>query len=137
MADRNLSDLAPTFLPIAQQFLDQCNAALAPSSVRAIVTWRDAADQNAAEACGLSKAGAGQSPHNCTLADGTPAARALDFGVFGSDGTYITRGEDVRYEQAGQIAVSLGMVWGGNWTVETDGCGPDFDHVEQANWKNA
>jgi hypothetical protein len=130
-----MADLDLAFRPVAQQFLEQCNAAIAPSSVRPIVTWRDAVDQNAAEECGLSKARAGQSPHNCTLSDGTPAARALDFGVFAPDGTYITRGEDARYDQCGQIAMSLGLVWGGNWSLETDGCEPDFDHVEVANWK--
>lgn len=137
MADRSLSDLDPAFQPVAQQFLDACNAAIAPSSVRPIVTWRDAADQNAAEECGLSKAGAGESPHNCVDANGNPAARALDFGVFAPDGTYVTRGEDDRYAQCGTIAVGLGLVYGGNWTPETDGCDPDADHVEIAAWRSA
>jgi hypothetical protein len=110
--------------------VQKCNLALAPSSMRIIVTFRSGADQEAAKAAGLSKAGAGSSPHNYTDADGNPSARAADFAVFAPDGTYITRGEDARYEQYGTIAVGLGMVWGGNWTVEADGCGPDADHVE-------
>ncbi len=132
LSDRNLGDLNPRFQPIAQQFLDRCNAALAPSSVRPIVTWRDAADQNQAEACGLSKAGAGASPHNCVDANGNPASLAMDFSVFAPDGAYITRGQDARYEQAGKIAVELELVYGGNWTIESDGCDPDWDHVEMA-----
>ena len=44
-----------------------------------------------AEACGPSKAGAGQSPYNYVDANGNPASRAMDFGVFDPDGTYITR----------------------------------------------
>jgi hypothetical protein len=137
MTDRNLSDLDPAFQSVAQQFIDQCNTAIAPSSMRPIVTWRDAADQNEAEACGLSKAGAGQSPHNCVDANGNPASRALDFGVFAPNGSYVTNGTDSRYAQCGAIAVGLGLVYGGDWTVATDGCGPDADHIEVKDWRTA
>ena len=58
----------------------------------------------------------------------------MDFGVFAPDGTYITRGQDARYEQAGQIGVDLGCVWGLN---ARDGwCEPDADHIEEGNWKD-
>jgi hypothetical protein len=130
----SMADLDPAFLPAAQQFLDQCNASIAPSTVRQTVTWRSAADQNAAKAEGLSKAGAGQSPHNCTAPDGTPAARALDFAVFGPDGTYITDGTDSRYSACGAIAEGLGLTWGGVWNLAEDGSGPDYDHVEMSEW---
>jgi hypothetical protein len=108
---------------------------------RQIVTFRSAADQDAAKAAGLSNAASGQSPHNCTAGDGAPAARAFDFAVFGPDGSYITRGQDARYEQCGKIAVAIGeaqdlpITWGGSWTPETDGCQPDYDHVQMRDWK--
>lgn len=54
--------------------------------------------------------------------------------MFDPDGTYITRGQDARYEQAGQIGVDLGCVWGLN---ARDGwCEPDADHIEEGNWKD-
>jgi hypothetical protein len=137
MADRALTDLDPLFRPIAQQILDESNAQIAPSTVRPIVTWRDAADQEAAKCEGESKAGPGESPHNCVDANGNPAARAFDFGVFAPDGTYITNGTDSRYAQVGQIAVAFQQVWGGDWTMATDDCGPDYDHIEMADWKTA
>jgi hypothetical protein len=138
-----MNDLDPAFQPVVQAIADSCNTQLAPSSMRVTVTWRSGADQEAAQAAGLSKAGPGQSPHNCVLADGTPTARAFDFAVFAPDGTYITRGADARYAQCGTIAKAVGqaqgvpVIWGGDWTPETDGCGPDYDHVEVADWKTA
>jgi hypothetical protein len=137
MTDRNLSDLDPALQPIAAQVIAAGNTAIAPSKVAIIVTWRSSADQQAAKANGLSRAGAGQSPHNWTLADGTPAARAFDFAVFDENGTYVTDGTDPRYAAVGKIAVAADLVWGGNWTVEKDGCGPDSDHCELAAWKTA
>lgn len=137
-ADRNMIDLAPAFRPVAQEFLSRCNAALAPLSVRAIVTWRGSADQSAVCLAGLSNAHAGQSPHNCCAADGkTPASRALDFGVFRADGSYISDGEDPAYSQCGAIAVAMVddkgnalLRWGGNFRKMK----PDWDHVEDASW---
>jgi hypothetical protein len=60
MADSNLSDLDPAFQPIAVQIMDDCNAAIAPSKARIIITWRSAQDQQAAKAPGASQAGPGQ-----------------------------------------------------------------------------
>lgn len=137
MTDSNLSDLDPVFQPIATQIMEEGNAAIAPSKARIIITWRSAQDQQAAKAHGASLAAPGQSPHNCCQADGTPAARAFDFAVFDENGGYMTDGHDQRYATIGQLAVARGMVWGGNWTPETDGCEPDFDHVEMAAWRSA
>ena len=78
-------------------------------------------------------------PGNLPITASTRTAirpRAMDFGVFAPDGTYITRGQDARYEQAGQIGVDLGCVWEGKWTPATDGCEPDADHVKVGNWKD-
>ena len=125
--DRDITHLSPEMLSLYQQWLAEC--ADAGLSVKLITSWRDPADQDAAKAEGLSNAGAGQSPHNCCDADGNPASKAFDFGVFDEDGNYVTDGKDDRYTQAGAIGEELGLVWGGSWHH------PDFDHLELANWK--
>lgn len=142
MNDRSALDLDPSLQPTAQAFLDRVNAAIAPSKCILIVTWRDAADQNAAKCEGLSKAGAGQSPHDCVDANGNPASRAFDFGILDAQGNYVSDGMDVRYQTAGSIALSFKdeagnqiLEWGGSWRLATDGCNPDFDHIELANWR--
>lgn len=127
MTDNNIHDLSPELLKIYQQWILECTGD--GLGVKAIVTWRDPIDQNIAKAKGLSNAAAGQSPHNCCNADGSPNSKAFDFGVF-EDGKYITDGSDPRYAQAGQIGKNLGLVWGGDWHH------PDFDHLELANWKS-
>jgi hypothetical protein len=137
MTDRNPTDLDPALQPIAAKVMMAGNAAIAPSKVAITVTWRSPSDQQAAKAAGLSKAGAGQSPHNCTLADGTPAARAFDFAIFDENGAYVTDGRDSRYAAVGQIAVAAELEWAGNWTLEKDGCEPDYDHCQMANWRSA
>jgi hypothetical protein len=143
LTSNSLTELDPAFQPVAQAIVDSCNAQLAPSYMRVTVTYRSPADQNAAEACGKSKASAGQSPHDCVDADGNPMARAFDFAVFAPDGTYITRGADARYAQCGTIAKAVGqaqgmpVTFGGDWTPETDGCEPDFDHCEMTAWRTA
>lgn len=137
MADSNFTDLDLGLQPLAQQWLDQTNAAISPFKCRIVVTWRDANAQNAAKAAGLSKAGAGSSPHNCCLPDGTPASKAFDFAVFDPDGNYISDGTNPAYATAGQIAESLGLEWAGTWTIDQDGCGPDYDHIQIRNWRTA
>lgn len=135
MTDRNLNDLHPVLRTLATQFLTKVNAAIAPSKAAIVVTWRDGAAQDAAHAAGLSKAGSGHSPHNVVTAAGFPASCAFDFAVFDPEGTYITDGHDLRYTTAGGVAVGMGLEWAGDWTVATDGCGPDYDHVELKNWR--
>jgi hypothetical protein len=136
MTDRNLNDLVAELKDKANLFVTQADAAISPSYVRIIVTWRSADDQAVAKAQGLSKAGPDESPHNCCLADGTPASRAFDFGVFSPDNSYVTDGKDPRYVQCGAIVESLGLVWGGSWTPAKDGCEPDDDHCELSDWRD-
>jgi hypothetical protein len=137
LTSNSLADLDPAFQPMVEAWITRCNAALAPSSMRVTVTYRSGADQDAAKAAGLSKAAAGASPHNCTMPDGSPGARAVDFGVFGPDGSYVTDGSDPRYAQCGWIAVDMNMFWGGNWTLAVDNCEPDADHIQMINWRTA
>ncbi len=130
MTDSNIHDLCPELLTKYRQWLIECHAV--PLAVKAIVTWRSGVDQDAAQAAGLSKACAGQSPHNCIDTAGLPSSRAFDFAVFDEDGNYIKDGTDWRYTKAGEIAKSLGLVWGGDFVHAK----PDYDHIEIFNWKH-
>lgn len=127
MTDSNLADLDPRLLVLYRQWLDLCHAA--GLRARATITWRSGADQDAAQAAGLSKACHGQSPHNCVDEQGLPASKAFDFGIFNADGSLERKGADPRYRQAGEIAESIGLVCGMRWKK------PDYDHIELANWK--
>lgn len=128
MSDRLITDLCPELQPIYKEWLSNCKDA--GLNVAAIVTWRSSVDQNAAKAQGLSKAGAGSSPHNCCNDDGSPNSKAFDFGVFEDDGKYVTDGKDPRYTQAAEIGKSLGLVWGGEFHSIFDP-----DHLELKNWR--
>lgn len=129
MSDRAITDLCPELQVIAREWLAQCRSARLNTSL--IVTYRSAVDQNTAKAQGLSNADAGQSPHNCCNADGSPASKAFDFGVFEDDGMYVTNGSDPRYAQAAGIGKDLGLQWGGDFINFRD-----FDHLELKDWKN-
>ena len=91
LTSNSLDDLDQDFRPVVVEWIKRCNLALAPSRRHLNVTYRCAADQNAAHAAGLSSAAAGQSPHDLCLPDGEAAARAADFDV-------IAPGEDARCE---------------------------------------
>lgn len=126
MTDSNLDDLDADLYPLWKQWDALMTAA--PLHHKVTVTWRNAADQNTAHAEGLSNAGAGESPHNCTDDNGKGASCAYDFAIFNDDGSYVRDGTDPRYTQAGVIAEGLGLVWGGRWHK------PDFDHIELKGW---
>lgn len=130
MADANFFDLCLELQPLAQKFLQQVNTAIVPSTCKITTTWRDPTAQQAAFDAGLSKARLGQSPHECCLADGTPASKAFDWSIFNPDGSYVEDGTDNRYSVAGHIAESLGLVWGAIFPK------PDYDHAELSNWKS-
>lgn len=132
----NLLELDPRLQPIAQAFLKDSNASLAPSKCVITVTWRNPEAQNAAHAAGLSNAAAGHSPHNCVDINGNPSSRAFDYAILDKDGHYVTNGEDSRYATTGQIGKNLLLVWGGDWTMEKDHCNPDYDHLQMINWKS-
>ena len=133
MADAQINDLAPVLQKIYAQWLQAC--ATFDFKARAIVTYRDAVSQNAAAAAGRSKATAGNSPHNVEDSQGNPASLAFDFGVF-DEGTYVMNGQDPRYAQLGALGKSLGLEWGGDWTLEKDGCEPDYDHLQIPHWRD-
>ena len=71
----------------------------------------------------VTKARAGQSPHNCML-NGKPAAKAYDIALF--DGkTYINNAKHPHWIIAGQIGEELGLRWGAAW-----GDSPHFEMLE-------
>jgi hypothetical protein len=42
-------------------------------------------------------------------------------------------GTDLRSGVIGKFATATaGLMWGGRWTLEKDGYGPDYDHIEMA-----
>lgn len=127
MTDSDIVDLCPKLRGIYREWLMRCHEA--GLAVKAIVTWRSGADQDAVKANGLSNASAGESPHNCCNSDGAPASKAFDFAVFDEDASYIRDGADPRYRQAGEIGETLGLDWGGRWLR------PDWDHLQMKNWR--
>lgn len=125
MPDRNTNDLHPDLQPIYKQWFDQCIAA--GLNIRPIFTYRTPEEQDALYAQGRTKPGKRvtnlkglASKHCFTLPDGTPAAKAFDFGIFEPNGDYVSYGDDHRYTQAGEIGESLGLVWGGRWVSPHD-----------------
>lgn len=129
MIDANINDLSPAMQILCREVLAQGNAA--GIHVKQSVTWRNADDQNAAHANGLSNASAGESPHNCCNDDGSPNAKAFDYAIYEDNDTYVKDGTDPRYRKIGEIGKSLGLAWGGDWKH------PDWDHLELENWKSA
>lgn len=127
MTDADVAHLCPELLIIYREWLIRCHTA--GLAVRATITWRSDVDQNIAKAKGLSDAKAGQSPHNCCNAYGSPSSKAFDFACFDEHAKYIIDGADDRYTQAGEIGKDLGLIWGGDWKH------PDYDHLQLANWK--
>lgn len=135
-----LSCLDSNFRLKVYEFLREAAPLIAPSTVKVLETFRDEVGQNFVAETGKSKASFGNSPHNCTdtiNGENIPAARAFDFGVFDENKKYVSKGADDRYTKLGQLAVALGLEWGGNWTQEKDKCEPDYDHIQQANWRAA
>ena len=121
MAD--LSLLALELQPLCAEFLDD----LIEAGITAVVdqTYRTPEYQASLVASGESRIE--NSLHCCTLADGTPAARAFDC-MAERGGKLVTDGSDPIYAQMGAIWLALGQknsadtTWGGNFTH------PDPDH---------
>lgn len=137
MASRAITDLDPTLQGLAQEFLDQCKLI----KLRAILieTYRGTDEQNADYEQGrnlpgpiITNAKGGQSPHNCCLFDGKPAARAFDFALYNPDGRSLDwNAHDAAWQTAIQIGKSLGLVSGSTFPKGL----VDSDHFELPNWK--
>lgn len=132
MNDRDPSHLHPGLQPLCQQWLDRC----AQQQIKAeiIFTWRSIAEQDALYAQGrtapgkiVTNAKGGQSKHNFTLPDGTPASKAFDFVILNPDGTANWNPQSPLWQAAVAIGKQIGLVWGGDWHSIKD-----YDHFEIA-----
>lgn len=119
MADTTIGDLHPDLQPLAEAFLQRV-----PNS-KIIQGFRNQSYQDQLHFQGISPLTGSTSLH-CFTIDGKPASKAFDFGLFEDDGSYIKDGTDPRYAEAGQVAITLGLRWGGDFT------NPDFDHIQLA-----
>lgn len=136
MSDRSFSDLDIRLQSLAPQFEDNCKTA----GIDAFVdqTYRCECDQNADYAKGrttpgkiITNARYGQSPHNCTLPDGTPAARAFDFAIQDATGVLDWDAGDSEWQAAIKIGEDLGLVSGSTFHSPKDS-----PHLELPNWQN-
>lgn len=136
MPSRDINDLDPALQPLCREFLAQCQAQGINAKIDC--TYRSDEEQNADYSKGrtapgpkVTNAQAGQSAHNCTLPDGTPAARAFDIFIENADGTLNWDTGSLQWEQAGEIGVNIGLEWGGGWKCSLR----DFPHFSLPNWK--
>lgn len=124
MASKRLEDLHPHLEPLCREWLEQC--ADAGLNVKILMTYRTPYEQDEIYALGRTKPGKivtslkGRNSRHCFTIDGKPAAKAFDFGIFSSSGSYITDGSDHRYLEAGEIGEDMGLTWGGRWKKPFD-----------------
>lgn len=64
----------------------------------------------------VTNARGGESWHNVER-NGVPAALAFDFALIAKDGRHLLADGDEAWQQAGRIAESLGLTWGGRWRM--------------------
>lgn len=131
MTDRDIKDLHPELQPICMQWKDLCGAQGLPIIITQ--TYRSNAEQDRDYSQGrttpgpiITHAQGGQSPHNHTLDDGTPASLAFDFLIKDMGGKIINDGTSASYTKAGCIGKALGLTWGGDWPKPKT----DYDHLE-------
>lgn len=134
MPSRRIADLHPDMQPLCAQFLAECSHQ--GIKVGISCTYRSDEEQDQYYASGrtipgriLTNAEAGESPHNCTLDDGTPAAKAFDFFIYGADGgTLDWDATDDRWKAVIGIGTALGLVSGSTFKFR------DNDHFELKDW---
>ncbi|QEL14804.1 M15 family metallopeptidase [Limnoglobus roseus] len=130
MNDRDINHLHPDLQPLCRKWLAQCHEQVIDSFV--IYTWRSPAEQDALYAQGrtapgkiITNAKGGQSKHNFTLPDGTPASKAFDFAIRRKDGTLNWSVGSSEWKAAVAIGKALGLIWGGDFRSIIDS-----DHFE-------
>lgn len=140
MASRNITDLDPTLQPIAQEHLQQARDLPGGAHMFLTCTYRSNEEQNEDYAKGRTAPGniitwakAGESPHNCTLADGTPAAKAYDIAIENADGTLDWSGSSVAWQEAISIGQELGLESGTTFPPGKQ----DRPHFQLFNWRTS
>lgn len=154
MPSRRLLDLHPELQPLARSFLTSCGKRLTTFNVEIIVTctYRSNAEQAELYAIGRTKPGKvvtkaqpGESAHNVTLPDGTPASCAFDIvplrhgkPIWGTEGNGIDDdpSDDVTddlelWQNLGKIGRDCGLEWAGDWKSFRE-----FPHFQLPDWKN-
>lgn len=121
MIDKAISDLHPKFRPLAQRLLELYRAT--GRRIEVTETWRDPKREDELHAKGITKA-TGLTCKHCFMLDGIPASLAFDFALYDDDNQYITDGTDCWYADVADIARSLGLKPGADFTH------PDYDHIE-------
>jgi hypothetical protein len=133
--DRNMADLHPLLQPWYVRLISDLQTD--GITARLIQSWRDPAYQDQLHMQGISPLTGMDSKHCYCDANGSPASKAFDLGIFEPDGAYVADGRDPRYERAGVLwgqyslmaeASGLGMLWGGRFTHPA----PDFDHFQMS-----
>lgn len=134
MPSRDQALLHPLLQPLCRQFISRCQQ----EGIHAFVTqtYRSADEQDALYEQGRSLPGAivtnakgGSSAHNCTLADGTPAAKGFDFAIKSENGQLDWNADDDQWIKARAIGEALGLYSGEHFPR------PDYDHFELTDWK--
>ena len=130
MPSRRIEDLHPALQPICHEFLQRCKAA--GLDILITCTYRSSAEQDELYAQGRSKPGrivtrakGGQSSHNATAHDGTPAAHAFDV-VPLVLGKPVWNDTHPHWREAGWIGMELGL----NWYGRPDAPFREFPHFE-------
>lgn len=124
MSSRNIADLSRELQPLCSKFINEANVKLAPLGASIIITctYRSDQEQERLYAIGRTVSGrkvtnarAGQSRHNSVDAKtGKPAAEAFDIAIL-VDGKLNWDLASGYWQIAGEVGVSLGLEWGGNW----------------------
>lgn len=128
---RDISLLHPDLQPLCKQWQAKCTELGIHTII--IQTYRSIAEQDALYAQGRTKPGkivtkakGGQSKHNFTLDDGTPASKAFDFAIEDKNGQLNWNPDSQDWQVACAWGEKLGLIWGGNWSIK------DYDHMEIA-----
>ena len=128
MPSRKIEDLHPDLQPLCKQFIEMCFQA--GVDVFLTTTFRSKLEQDALYAQGRSKPGkivtnarGGQSHHNRSMENGTPASLAFDIALRGANGlNWDTR--TPQWKKAVQIGRSLGLECGADWKMK------DYPHFQ-------
>lgn len=128
MSSRQIADLHPLLIPIAESFLERCQKA--GLDILITTTYRSNAEQDQLYTLGrtvrshvgpwnvkrpmgsiVTRARGGQSEHNYTMS-GAPAALAFDFVPLVA-GKPVWDDRSPLWKQAGEIGMALGLNWYG------------------------
>lgn len=143
MPSRDLGDLDPTFLPLAEEFLQRC----ADANIRVIIdcTYRSGQEQNILYSRGRSTPGhivthaqAGESAHNCINEKGYPAARAFDIAIQDDQGDLNWDASSPDWQKTIAIGRQIrGLTCGADFPCDPFNGLPRSDnpHFEMTDWK--